>query len=126
MAGPSPARAKDQDRFPPRPPLRGGATHRIALASARAAGNRQGEAWVLSNLGDALGVTGQSEAIGQLERSLAIRRDIGDRRGEAQAANNLADAYLRLGRMDEALDRALASARARVLGYTSNAHCTLR
>ena len=45
------------------------ATHRIALASARAAGNRQGEAWVLSNLGDALGVTGQSEAIGQLELS---------------------------------------------------------
>ena len=80
------------------------ATHRIALASARAAGNRQGEAWVLSNLGDALGVTGQSEAIGQLELSLAIRRDIGDRRGEAQAANNLADAYKRLGRMDEALD----------------------
>jgi len=66
------------------------ATHRIALDSARAAGNRQGEAWVLSNLGDALGVTRESEAIGHLERSLAIRRDIGDRRGEAQAANNLA------------------------------------
>ena len=80
------------------------ATHRIALACAREAGNRQGEAWVLSNLGDALGVTGQSEAIGHLEQSLAIRRDIGDRRGEAQAANNLADAYQRLGRMDEALD----------------------
>ena len=80
------------------------ATHRIALDSARAAGNRQGEAWVLSNLGDALGVTRESEAIGHLERSLAIRRDIGDQRGEAQAANNLADAYQRLGRMGEALD----------------------
>jgi DNA-binding SARP family transcriptional activator/Tfp pilus assembly protein PilF len=80
------------------------ATNRIALNSAREAGNRQGEAWVLSNLGDALGVAGDSEAIGHLERSLAIRRDIGDQRGEAQAANNLADAYQRLGRIDEALD----------------------
>ena len=40
------------------------ATHRIALDSARQAGNRQGEAWVLNNLGDALGVTRDSEGIG--------------------------------------------------------------
>jgi tetratricopeptide (TPR) repeat protein len=79
------------------------ATHRVALDSARRAGNRQGEAWVLSNLGDALGVTGESEGIECLKRSLEIRRDIGDRMGEAQAANNLADAYQRLGRADEAL-----------------------
>ena len=69
------------------------ATHRIALDSARQAGNRQGEAWVLNNLGDALGVTRDAEGIGHLERALAIRREIGDRPGEAQAANNLADAY---------------------------------
>ena len=37
------------------------ATHRIALDSARQAGNRQGEAWVLNNLGDALGVTRDPE-----------------------------------------------------------------
>ena len=80
------------------------ATHRIALDSARQAGNRQGEAWVLNNLGDALGVTRDPEGIGHLERSLAIRREIGDRMGEAQAANNLADAYQRLGRTDEALE----------------------
>jgi tetratricopeptide (TPR) repeat protein len=79
------------------------ATHRIALASARQAGNRQGEAWVLNNLGDALGVTRDPEGIGLLERSLAIRREIGDRMGEAQAANNLADTYQWLGRTDEAL-----------------------
>ena len=30
------------------------ATHRIALESARQAGSRQGEAWMLNNLGDAL------------------------------------------------------------------------
>jgi tetratricopeptide (TPR) repeat protein len=79
------------------------ATHRIALDSARRAGNRQGEAWILNNLGDALGFTQHPEGIGCLERSLAIRREIGDRMGEAQAANNLADAYHWLGRTDEAL-----------------------
>jgi DNA-binding SARP family transcriptional activator len=78
-------------------------THRIALVSARQVGNRQGEAWVLNNLGIALVTTGHSEGIGLLEQALAIRREIGDRMGETQAANNLADAYQRLGRADEAL-----------------------
>ena len=80
------------------------ATHRIALDSARRAGNRQAEAWVLNNLGDALGVTGHPEGIGHLEQSLGIRREIGDQMGEIHAANNLADAYQRLGRADEALE----------------------
>ena len=79
-------------------------TSRIALDSARQAGNRQGEAWILNNLGDALGQTRQPEGIGCLERSLAIRREIGDRMGEGQSANNLADAYHWLGRTDEALE----------------------
>src|SRR6266487_969465 len=94
------------------------ATSRIALESARQAGSRQGEAWILNNLGDALGFTRHSEGIDCLERSLAIRREIGDRMGEAQAANNLADAYHWLGRTDEALDlygRALELNRA--VGY---------
>jgi tetratricopeptide (TPR) repeat protein len=80
------------------------ATHRIALQSARQAGNRQGEAWVLNNLGEALGFTRNTEGIGYLERALAVRREIGDRLGEAQAANNLADAYQRLGRTAGAPD----------------------
>jgi tetratricopeptide (TPR) repeat protein len=79
------------------------ATHRIALDSARRVGNRQAEAWVLNNLGDALGVTGHPEGIAYLEQSLGIRREIGDRMGEIHSANNLADAYQRLGRADEAL-----------------------
>jgi DNA-binding SARP family transcriptional activator len=79
------------------------ATTRIALDSARQVGDRQGEAWILNNLGDALGLTRQSEGIEYLERSLAIRREIGDRVGEAQAANNLADTYHWLERRDEAL-----------------------
>ena len=78
-------------------------THRIALESARRAGNRQGEAWVLNNLGDALCRTRDSEGIAHLEQALAIRHEIGDQRGEAQAANNLADAYEHLGRMDETI-----------------------
>jgi DNA-binding SARP family transcriptional activator len=80
------------------------ATNRIALESARQVGDRQGEAWILNNLGDALGFTRHDEGIDCLERSLAIRREIGDRIGEAQAANNLADAYHWLGRTDEALE----------------------
>jgi DNA-binding SARP family transcriptional activator len=79
------------------------ATHRVALESARLAGNRRGEAWVLNNLGDALGGTRDAEGVGHLERSLAIRREVGDHTGEAQAANNLADIYQRLGRTEEAL-----------------------
>ena len=78
-------------------------THRVALDSARQAGNRQGEAWVLNNLGEALGFTREAEGIGHLERALTIRREIGDHQGEAQTANNLADAYVILGREDEAL-----------------------
>ena len=80
------------------------ATHRVALDSARQAGDRRGEAWVLNNLGDALGVTGDPDGISCLESSLAIRREIGDRMGEAQAANNVADTYQQLGRTNEALD----------------------
>jgi DNA-binding SARP family transcriptional activator len=79
-------------------------TNKIALNSARQAGNRRGEAWVLNTLGQALGVIRDSESIGCLEQSLAIRREIGDRMGEAQAANNLADAYEALGRGEEAVD----------------------
>jgi DNA-binding SARP family transcriptional activator len=79
-------------------------THRIALDSARRLGNRQGEAWVLNNLGYALGIAGDSDSIGCLEQALSIRREIGDRIGEAQAANNLADAYRALGKRQEALE----------------------
>src|SRR6478736_6514088 len=80
------------------------ATHRVALESARRAGHRPGEAWVLNNLGEALGFTRETEGITHLEQALMIRREIGDRKGEAQTANNLADAYVILDRKDEALD----------------------
>ncbi len=80
------------------------ATHRIALDSARQVGNRQGEAWILNNLGDALGTLHEGEAISLLERSLVIRQEINDHLGETQAVNNLADAYEDLGRGEEAVE----------------------
>jgi DNA-binding SARP family transcriptional activator len=80
------------------------ASHRVALDSARLAENRQGEAWVLNNLGLALGATGDSEGITCLERSLALRHEVGDQAGEAQAAGNLADTYTRIGRPEEAIE----------------------
>jgi tetratricopeptide (TPR) repeat protein len=80
------------------------ATHRVALESARQAGNRKGEGWVLNNLGEALEFAHMPEGVGHLEQALTIRREISDRWGEAQTANNLADAYVLRGRMDEAFD----------------------
>ena len=79
------------------------AMHRIALTSAREVGNRQGEAWILNNLGDALGGLRDAQAIPLLEQAIAIRREIGDDRGQAQALNNLADAYEELGRQEESV-----------------------
>jgi DNA-binding SARP family transcriptional activator len=79
-------------------------SHQVALVSARQAGSRQGEAWVLNTLGQAIGRVSGTEGIGYLEQSMAIRREIGDRHGEAQAVTNLADVYSRLGRLDEARD----------------------
>jgi DNA-binding SARP family transcriptional activator len=81
------------------------ATHQIALASARQAGDRHGEAWVLNDLGMVYSLQHTAEAIGYFEQALAIRRDIGDVRGEAISVNNLADTYIRLGRVAEGLDQ---------------------
>ena len=80
------------------------ASHLVALASARRAGDRQAEAWVLNNLGMVCIQQRMDDAIGYFDQALAIGRDIGDRRAEAQAANNLADAYIELGRPEDALE----------------------
>jgi tetratricopeptide (TPR) repeat protein len=80
-------------------------THLIALDSARQAGDRPGEAWVLNDLGMVYSQQGMPEAIGYFEQSLAIRRDLGDVRGEAITVNNLADTYIRLGRVADGLDQ---------------------
>lgn len=79
------------------------ATHLIALDSALRTSDRQGEAWVLNNLGVASGWTGNPDAVEYLERSREIRREIGDRLGEAQSASNLARLYQQTGRGEEAV-----------------------
>jgi DNA-binding SARP family transcriptional activator len=78
-------------------------THRIALSSAQRLGDRQGEAWVLNNLGMLHGEQHADDAVGYFEQALAIYRAIGDQRGQAQAANNLAFSYRFLERYDEAV-----------------------
>jgi DNA-binding SARP family transcriptional activator/Tfp pilus assembly protein PilF len=80
-------------------------SHNIALDSARQAGDRRGEAWVLNNIGMAYARRRMEEGVTYFQQALDIRREIGDRRGEAQAANNAAYANLLLGRFDEALDQ---------------------
>jgi DNA-binding SARP family transcriptional activator len=69
-------------------------SHRIALESARRVGDRPGEAWASNQLGYALVMLRDGEAVGHLERALAIRRELGDTRGEAQTAISLAQAHL--------------------------------
>jgi DNA-binding SARP family transcriptional activator/tetratricopeptide (TPR) repeat protein len=83
--------------------------HRIALESARHAGRRLGEAWVLRNLGSALVHVGDIEGLGHLERALAIRQELGDRIGEAQTAMDLAIAYHNLQGPEISLEHLLSS-----------------
>jgi DNA-binding SARP family transcriptional activator len=85
------------------------ATHEVGLSSAQELGDRQGEAWILNNLGMAYGAQNVTEAVDRFERALAICREIGDRQGEARAANNCAHAYLQLRRFDDALEAGQAS-----------------
>ena len=84
------------------------ATHEIGLASARAAGDRLAEAWMLNNLGMAYGVQLMEESLSYFERALALNRELGNGPGEAQAATNLANAY-QLGNYREARAAALRS-----------------
>ena len=78
-------------------------THEVGLASARQTGDRQGEAWMLNNLGMAYGVQRMGEAVACFEQALALFRELGNSRGEARAANNLANANFDLRRFDQAL-----------------------
>ena len=69
-------------------------THRVALASAQAAGDRSGEAWVLNNIGMVLAEQRADGALESFEQALAIRRAVGDRNGQAQTANNIAFCHI--------------------------------
>ena len=80
---------------------------RIAVENAGATGQRQARAWSLQNLGQALGIIEDEEALACLEEALAIRREIGDNIGEAQTEISLAAAYYRLRGPEEAFRHSL-------------------
>jgi len=66
------------------------ALHQSALATARQAGNRPGQAGALSQLGAAQWVTGDyPAAAASHQQALALYRDLGDRPGQALALNHL-------------------------------------
>ncbi|MFD0635931.1 tetratricopeptide repeat protein [Catenulispora yoronensis] len=66
------------------------ATHRIALAAARAMGNRAASAWLLNGLGGILLASGRlDEADEALGIALAMRRELRDAAGQAVVLNNL-------------------------------------
>jgi len=79
--------------------------HRIAVDSARQAGQRMGEAWALNNLGQALVRIRDTEGLGYLEQSLAIRQELDDRTGAGQTALSLADASFKFKGPEAALER---------------------
>jgi tetratricopeptide (TPR) repeat protein len=77
---------------------------RVALDSARTAGDRHGEAWVLNQLGFSLARLRDEESFGRLEQALGIRRQLGDAAGAAQTAIALGEGYLKLHGPGAALD----------------------
>jgi tetratricopeptide (TPR) repeat protein len=85
--------------------LRGHLTiQRTALDSARQIGDRRGEAWILSSLGDVLMLSGEvAEAIECFERELGIREEVSSRGGIASAHNSLGTAYHASGRCELAV-----------------------
>jgi DNA-binding SARP family transcriptional activator/tetratricopeptide (TPR) repeat protein len=81
------------------------AIQRTALDSARQLGDRRGEAWILSSLGDVLMLSGEvAEAVECFERELGIREDVSSRGGIASAHNNLGTAYHASGRCELAVE----------------------
>jgi len=70
--------------------------HRVAVQSARKAGDRLGEAWAANQLGFALARLRDPEAFGHLEQALAIRREFGDTLGEAQSAIALGEGHVNI------------------------------
>jgi tetratricopeptide (TPR) repeat protein len=61
-----------------------------ALSAARTAGDRQGQAWALNDLGNVQELTGAYPAAAASQtRALQLFRDLGDRQGQAWALNQL-------------------------------------
>jgi tetratricopeptide (TPR) repeat protein len=78
-------------------------THELALAAARRAGNRRGEAETLRNLGVVYRNLGHwDDAIGCFNKSAEILREIRDSRGEARSVGEIGNVYRDQGRWDDA------------------------
>jgi tetratricopeptide (TPR) repeat protein len=80
------------------------ATHEVALASARAIGDRAGEAWVLNDMGVVLSQQQVPDADRYFVQALEIRRELNDLRGQAQTTNNLAFSYQFRGLYEKAVE----------------------
>jgi tetratricopeptide (TPR) repeat protein/transcriptional regulator with XRE-family HTH domain len=74
------------------------ALHQTALAAARRAGDRPGQARALMLLSDIYILTSDSAAGATAEQALALFRDLGDRAGEADALDSLGVVHRLAGR----------------------------
>ncbi len=80
-------------------------THQIGLAAAQQIDDRNGEGWILNNLGVAYrDVRRFEEAIDCFQRALTIRQEAGGRSGEGWVLYNLGETHRVLGRFEEAID----------------------
>jgi tetratricopeptide (TPR) repeat protein len=78
-------------------------THELALAAARRAGNRRGEAETLRNLGVVYRNLGRwDDAIQCFKQSAEIMREISDPQGEARSVGEIGNVYRDQGRWDDA------------------------
>jgi DNA-binding SARP family transcriptional activator len=84
----------------------------LALRAARLAGNRPGEAGILSGLGIATSIARQhADSLNYLQQVLQLQRDLGSREGEARAQYNLALSARSNGDQDRAYGHALEALR---------------
>ncbi|MFC7276387.1 ATP-binding protein [Paractinoplanes rhizophilus] len=79
--------------------------HEVALAAARRAGDLEGQAWMLNNLGVAHWQRRDyPAAIDRYRQARELRRAMGDHAGEIVLLDNLGNAFDEIGRADEAID----------------------
>jgi CHAT domain-containing protein/Tfp pilus assembly protein PilF len=77
-----------------------------ALELYRKAGDRDGEAQTLTNMGEVYWILGEAQkTLEMLNETLLIRRAVGNRREEAGSLINMGVVYLSLGEMQKALEK---------------------
>jgi tetratricopeptide (TPR) repeat protein len=80
-------------------------THEVALAAGRRAGNREGQAWTLNNLGLAHWQRRDyPAAIDCYRQARELRQAMGDHAGEIVLLDNLGNSFDEIGRTEEAID----------------------